>query len=185
MELLEDRTVMSTLPIPVVGSTAQILTDGTASANLPYNVSPTVAVDPLDPTKIVEVHATFVNNASPKFWELQGNYSNDGEVGPGRRFHSTVASTLASTLTDPGTYLGDGINNRSTPFLQITDPQVAFDRNHRFYVVESQHSDPTAATTSGAIVLQRFDFSGSTPTQAWLGRRMSIPSLELTIPSIP
>src|SRR6202011_5500459 len=63
----------------------------------------------------------------------------------------------------------DGINNQVTPFLQITDPQVAFDRNHRFYVVSSEHSDPTFTTTSGAIILQRFDFSSAIPTQAPFG----------------
>ncbi len=139
VEMLEERTVMSALPPAVVGSIAATMSTG------PSNTSPTVVVDPLDPTKIVEVHATHPA-ANANAWDVSGNYSTD----QGRTWHAFLA---AVPLTDPSTPNG-------LPFAQIVDPSVAFDRNHHFYVVSAEEN---AALTSGAIVLQRFNFAGTAP----------------------
>ena len=44
--------------------------------------------------------------------------------------------------------------------MQSTDAQVTFDRSEDFYVVRSEHN---AANTSGALVLDKFDYSGASP----------------------
>src|SRR5206468_3394225 len=52
--------------------------------------------------------------------------------------------------------------NPVVAFTQSTDASVAFDRNHNFYVVFSEHTGDSA---DGAIVLQKFNVSGGTVTQ--------------------
>src|SRR5262249_28238510 len=47
------------------------------------------------------------------------------------------------------------------PYPMATDPSVAFDRNERLYVLQSQH---TTDNLNGALVLNTFDFSGNAPT---------------------
>ncbi len=111
------------------------------ATNLGAGLSPTVAVDPLDPTKIVEVQAVEAKTNS----SVAGVYS----VDEGRTW---TAFTVTTSLADPA----------GGSFLQTTDSDVVFDRNHHFYVVSSEHN---AANTSGAIVMQRFDFTGTTPLQ--------------------
>ncbi len=156
VEMLEDRLVMSTLPGAVVGSSALNLESLTplpgGPAVRPNSVSPTVVIDPLDSTKIVEVHTTFRTDFITPEWVLEGNFSTDA----GRTWNFF---TVANPITDPATV------NPIVPFSQITDPNVAFDRNHHFYVVSSEHNAPGAGPTSGAIVLQRFDFTGTTPVK--------------------
>jgi len=190
VELLEDRTLLSTLPAAVVGSTAFNLETiapaawGGASIRT-QTTSPTVVVDPLDPTKIVEVHATFLSSdlipgtnqpliygdqpGSPSVtgvasisnvpqWVLEGSYSSD----EGRTW---TWFSVSQAITDPALVPPDGF----FPFTVIEAPSVAFDRNHHFYVVSAQHNQPGVGVSggqthvSGAIVMQRFDFSGATP----------------------
>src|SRR5688572_23205778 len=80
VEMLEERMVMSTLPPAVVGP--QTFNLGNLTPNpgeRPQSLNPTVAIDPLDPNKIVEVHATYFvprNGATPHYI-LEGSYSLD------------------------------------------------------------------------------------------------------------
>ena len=48
-----------------------------------------------------------------------------------------------------------------SPTRKQTNPSVGFDRNGNFYVLESQHN---TGNTSGAIVLEKYDFTTGTPT---------------------
>ena len=87
---------------------------------------------------------------APARYYIDGNFSTD----EGRTWTSF---NVALPLLDPAV-----LQTVTTYYVQITDVSVAFDRNHHFYVVSSEHN---AAFTSGAIVLQRFDFSGTVPIQ--------------------
>src|SRR5262245_41541011 len=80
IEMLEDRTVMSALPAAVVGPTALALAPTIPTAqnsSTPFNTSPTLAIDPLNPNNLVEVHTTFNSKANPPFWSLEGDYTTD------------------------------------------------------------------------------------------------------------
>jgi subtilisin-like proprotein convertase family protein len=150
VEMLEDRTVLSTLPPAVVGSTALNLETLAGAAGRANSIGPNVVVDPLDASKIVEVHTTFHTNTVPQQWIVEGDFSRD----EGRTWNFF---TVATPLADPALV--------ATPFVEITDPAIAYDRNHHFYVVESQHNSFSTGTTSGALVFQRFDFSGNSPVR--------------------
>ena len=48
----------------------------------------------------------------------------------------------------------------TVPYLQITNPSLSFDRNGNFYVMLDEHN---GGGTSGAIVLEKFAFTGDAP----------------------
>ena len=107
-------------------------------------------VDPLDPLKIISV---WVNNDTadipvpgPQVF-FEGNYSVDG----GQTWTPFQDSVV---LPDPNT------NNPVVPYLQMTNPSLSFDRNGNFYVMLDEHN---AGGTSGAIVLEKFAFTGDAP----------------------
>ena len=110
-----------------------------------------MAVDPLDPQKIVSV---WVNNDTPDIAAptpqvfLEGGYSVNG----GQSWASFTGVSLV--LADPNT------TNPTVPYLQVTNPSVSFDRNGNFYVLSDQHN---SGGTSGAIVLQKYAFTGDAP----------------------
>src|SRR4051812_12124310 len=74
VELLEDRTVMSTLPAATVQDLALALSP---TANRTTAIGPTLAVDPLDPHKIIEVHSVFRTDLLPARWVIEGAFSLD------------------------------------------------------------------------------------------------------------
>ena len=115
--------------------------------------SSTVAVDPLDPRKIVTV---WVNNDTadipapgPQVF-VEGDYSVNG----GQTWASFQASVV---LPDPNT------TNPTVPYLQITNPSLSFDRNGNFYVLLDEHN---GGGTSGAIVLEKYAFTADAPVSA-------------------
>src|SRR5262249_8205497 len=124
VELLEDRTVMSTLPAANVQDLALGLSP---LANRSNAIGPTLAVDTLDPHKILAVDSVLRTDLVPNRWVVEGAYSLD----EGRTWTSVF---LVDALADPN------LSQASfTPFAQLTDTYVAWDRNHHFYIVESQH----------------------------------------------
>ena len=109
-----------------------------------------VEVDPLDPLKVISV---WVNNDTadiptpgPQVF-VEGDYSVDG----GQTWTAFQDSVV---LLDPNT------TNPTVPYLQITNPSLSFDRNGNFYVLLDEHN---GGGTSGAIVLQKFAFTGDAP----------------------
>src|SRR5262249_51366469 len=80
---------------------------------------------------------------------VEGAYTSDG----GQTWNFLL---LPFNLPDPTT------SNPVKPFHEATNANVAFDRNESAYVVYSEHADNNA---SGAIVLQKYDFSGGSPAQ--------------------
>jgi hypothetical protein len=143
LEALEPRTLLSTLLPPSVlqGSQSFISYNGDGNGN---ESSPTIAVDPLNPNKMVA--AWVLNN--PKLAPgptvfVQAAYSSNG----GNTWSSLFSEDLIRNPT---------ATSAPIDFTTSTDPSVAFDHNEHIYVLESQQ-----AGSSGALVLNTFDFSGN------------------------
>src|SRR5262249_23603029 len=69
----------------------------------------------------------------------------------------STTPVAVNNLVDPTSF--------STPQAQFTQNEhvsVSYDRLHNFYLVSAQHNN---ANDSGAIVLSKFNFSGSAPTR--------------------
>ena len=157
VEGLESRTLLATIPGPVATSTPlanlSLTMDNGPGAQ---EDSPVVAVDPLDPEKVISV---WVNNdtadiaaPTPQVF-LEGEYSvNNGQTW-------TAFNSVSFVLPDPNT------TNPTVPYLQVTNPSVSFDRNGNFYVLADQHN---SGGTSGALVLQKYSFTGDAPVAARL-----------------
>jgi subtilisin-like proprotein convertase family protein len=140
LEQLEDRMAPSVTPVlPEVTVTSASTIGG--------GFSPQIAVDPTNALKIVEVHATNSNT-------LAGSYSVDG----GTTWNGFV---LPANIKDENIYVPPF--TPSTPLAIASNPSVTWDRDGFFYVVRAEHD---AANTSGAIVLDKFDFSGGSPILA-------------------
>ena len=151
LEGLEARTLLATIPVaaptnsPLVNLSLPMNNGPGAQEN-----SPIVAVDPLNPQKIVSV---WVNDDTadipapgPQVF-VEGDYSVNG----GQTWASFSASVV---LFDPNT------TNPTVPYLQITNPSLSFDRNGNFYVLLDEHN---GGGTSGAIVLEKYAFTADAP----------------------
>jgi subtilisin-like proprotein convertase family protein len=154
LETLEDRTVLSIIPTPVVGNYADISTT-TASfggASNPTNhTEPAIAVDPIDPTKAITVYTVNTDADMLSPFKVEAQYTRDG----GKTWLPLFQSFMEP---DPAT------NNPIKPFQQATDASVAFDANNQAYVLYYEHGPgaPTS-TSSGNLILRRFDFTTSVP----------------------
>jgi subtilisin-like proprotein convertase family protein len=124
--------------------------------------STTVAIDPTNPSKIM---AFWVDNdpslgiTGPPYAVqsvLEGVYSING------------GQTWSVLFSEPGTFPGPNPilidpNTGPTnpiPYTLVTNPSVAFDRSENVYVLDSYHN---LAGSSGALILQKFNFSGDAP----------------------
>ena len=64
------------------------------------------------------------------------------------------------SVLDPAT------SNPVVSFGYQTEPSLGFDASHNFYYMTAYHNAADLATSSsGALVLQKYDFSGSLPIQ--------------------
>jgi len=151
LENLELRTLLATIPAPAPTTSPLInLSQPVGNGGAAQEDSPIVAVDPLDPLKIV---SAWVNNDTadipspgPQVF-VEGDYSVDG----GQTWTPFADSVV---LLDPNT------TNPTVPYLQITNPSLSFDRSGNFYVLLDEHN---AAGSSGAFVLEKFAFTGDAP----------------------
>ena len=153
LEGLELRTLLSTLPAATLTTSSPMELSGDMGNGPNANEdSPVVAIDPLNPLKMVEV---WVNNDTPDILYppftqvfIEGEYTlNGGQTWADFGFPEVE-------LPDPNTF------NPTYPYQQQTNPSIAFDRNGNFYLLVEQHN---AAGTSGALVLEKFAFTGDTP----------------------
>ncbi len=154
LELLEDRTLMSVLPAPTVIDRINLSSLGGSTSTSSNESTPSVAIDPLNPQKMVAVYTRFDSTLPRQQVVVEGVYSNDGGQ-----------SWLALPMPIPRDF-GNLIDPNSTvaapaPFPQNTDANVAFDRQGNVYILYAAH---TADNSAGALVLQKYNFSGTAPT---------------------
>lgn len=166
VEGLESRTLLATIPgstIPgPVDTSTPLVNLSTTMGNGPgiQEDSPVVAVDPLDPEKVISV---WVNNdtadiaaPTPQVF-LEGEYS----VNSGQTW--TAFNSVSFVLPDPNT------TNPTVPYLQVTNPSVSFDRNGNFYVLADQHNSggSSGASSSKVLFYGRCSSRGSTSSADW------------------
>ena len=158
LESLERRALMAVLPPVTV--TGQLNISG-GSGN---QVSPSVAIDPNNPQKLVSVWvddnpANAMNNGqTPVF--IQGAFTING----GQSW--TPLSGLNNTQIDFNR------NQNGGPFFmpRVTDASVAFGPGDQFYVLSMLHND---ADASGEVQLQKYDFAGVNATLKTLAPNIS------------
>src|SRR5438067_7004579 len=145
LEALEDRALFAVLP-PALVSNA-----GTIATSTLSGFSPNVALDPVNPLKMIEVHTTGSL--------LVANYSTDGGQSWTTFINPVPASPGLRNLPDP-TLNPPPPPNPPVRFSTVTNPTVAIDRAENVYIVDAEHN---AANTVGALVLQRWRFTGGGP----------------------
>src|SRR5262249_55986530 len=124
LEALEDRTLLAVLPTPIVSSRADISVTGGNNNN---NSNPTIAVDPVDATKVVSVYTRRDTDLGMNNRVIvEGRYSTDGGVTWSTSFGPN-ALAIPAKLTDPTTSA-----TNPQPFSSVTDISVAFDRANNF-----------------------------------------------------
>ena len=161
LEALEVRSLMAVLPPATVNGQVNLSNPaGAASLVTSNETSPSVAVDPADPRKLISVWtrndptAGISNGQTPIF--VEGAYTADG----GTTWNPLPGLTnLANGVPD----FAQAQDRGPRYFAQATDPTVAFDRADQAYVAFSLHSGGNA---SGEVVLAKFDFAGMVPTGA-------------------
>jgi subtilisin-like proprotein convertase family protein len=144
LEHLEDRTLLSVLPPPTV--TGQVNVSATAG----NSNTPSIAIDPTDPNKMAAVFTNHQVINGVDFIRIQAAYSNNGG-------QNWLSLGVPPNLIDP---LSPATN--PAPFFESTDASVGFDRDHNIYITYAEHSQ---GNTSGAIVLQKYDFSTAAAAQ--------------------
>jgi subtilisin-like proprotein convertase family protein len=163
LERLEERTLLAVLP-PVSVSSQIDISDPAGLLNNGNNgnqTAPQVAIDPTAPQDMVAVWVTDSlanqpnpnNNQTPVF--VQGAVStNAGQTW-------TSFSDL-NGFSDSRIDFNQSQQNGPIFMSQVTDPTVAFDAQHNFYVVDSPHA---ANFSSGEVALNKFHFAvGGGPT---------------------
>ena len=162
IDTLEPRTLMAALPATVFNTTPaqnavlpNYETNGASNVSAGGTVSddssPSIAIDPLDPLKMVSTWTRNQPNAAPGQTEfVQYGISTDG----GKIW--TNEGRVSGFLFDPTT---SGTSLKQ--FAQQTDASVEFDRNGSFYILFSEHN---AGNAIGALRLMKYDFKGNAPT---------------------
>ncbi|MFL5242005.1 MAG: proprotein convertase P-domain-containing protein [Gemmataceae bacterium] len=151
LEQLEDRCLLSVLPPPLVSGQTPITGLTFAFNGTTDNQNtPSVAVDPLNPLHLATVFGEHVVTPSGESIFLNGAFSSDGG-------HTWSQISIPSNDLDPTT------TNPTIPFTQTTDPTIAFDRNHNFYISYLEHN---AASTAGEVVVAKYSFGSTFPTGA-------------------
>jgi subtilisin-like proprotein convertase family protein len=170
LEGLEARTLLATTPaVTATGVPVALSPFGTQQpfdgqdTNFPYgNVttsgnanSPTVAIDPYDPSKLFAVWGLDLSTLTPPptivTAVVEAAYSSNGGT------TWTGLGEINLPLTDAATI----DSNPPTPYAQVTEPNVAFDASGNAYVLTLQSTGPA----DGALVLSKWNFTGSAPVQ--------------------
>jgi subtilisin-like proprotein convertase family protein len=155
VELLEDRTLLSVLPPPVI-SNQQALSATFPTTPLSDHplIGAQVMVDPYNPNDVVATASYDPNFPDP----LKG-------VVPGLRIWYSIDAGASwsnpisvNNLLDPNSFAT--ATAPQLPFSQNEHASLAFDTLHNFYIVSSEHDN---ANTSGAIALLKYSFSGGIP----------------------
>lgn len=147
LDSLEPRTLMATSPLPIVSNQAGITTSGT---NLDDS-NPWVAVDPLNPQKLVTVYTHRDANNGTVTISARAASSTDG----GRTWNPLQ---LPPNRLDPST------SNPTVPYTTAYGSGVAFDRNENVYIGVLEVDSTDGAARSGVVLVNKFNFSGGAPT---------------------
>ena len=164
LESLEARTLLAVLPPIVHDPNAPLPIDLAKTASgLPGDNSttsnesaPTIAIDPVNPQKLVAVWSRSDSSFTGDTKVIaEGAYSTDGGI------------TWTGIGVEP-VVLPDPVSSATPParFAEVTDVSVAFDRSENFYVLSSQHA---TNDQTGALTLERYNFSGASPSGDQLG----------------
>src|SRR5262249_4079738 len=122
--------------------------------------NPQIAVDPLDPQRAVSVWFDRILPVptSPPRVVAEGAFTTNGG-------QTWLNFFLPPNLIDPGS---SPMNPQ--PYDHATMPSVGFDRNHNFYVVYAEHNNDVGAgyVSTGAVILQKYDFTSGVPVKITL-----------------
>ena len=149
-EVLETRTLLATTPAPAaIGGLDNLTNLGSVTSATGGNAnSPTIEIDPYDPQHLVAVWSVDEQTESPVPYTtsvVEAAVSTDGGS------DWTLLGGVATPQLDPLT-----INSTPPePYTQVTEPTLAFDANHDFYVSTLQ----STSSSDGAIYLTGFNFS--------------------------
>ena len=156
LEILEGRELLSTLPSPV--ATQQSLV-GFSDSGQGNSSSPSVAVDPVDPNKLIAAWTTNDPTHKPDGTNgqvttyAQAAYSTNG----GQTWTSLLSGSSAVNLQDDFS-VAPPTNAPQPHFAQTTDASVAIGPDETAYLLTSSHTG-----ASGVLDLQRWDFTGNAP----------------------
>jgi hypothetical protein len=158
IEALEERALMAVLPSAIVN--AQVPVNPTSGAGSANQFSPSIAVDPTNPSHLVAVWSVIdppnLRTPGPLVID-RGAFSLNGGT-------SWTTFTPSPTVLDPTSTTGKALD-------QQTDNQVAFDHNGNFYVLTDQHN---ADNGTGFLFLNKFNLNSglsrtinNNPVFAW------------------
>jgi subtilisin-like proprotein convertase family protein len=182
LEGLERRALMATIPAAAATGSIQNLSammGNIGGVNASMNSSQ-VVVDPHDPSKMVAVWQD--NDPTMAAVTLNGfvvaveaAYSVDS----GQTWLPLFAEpTNTAGLPTQPFLLNPATSGPTVPYAYQTNPNVGFDNSDNFYILTEYSSGGAAgaAASSGALVLQKYNFSGSTPTTNPQGTPPNTPS---------
>ena len=156
LEALEDRTLMDgSLPLPTVAGWANVSNPGNAVDDNSHESSPSIVVNPLDSQKLVAVWTRVDTDPDPDLITVEAAFSANGGA-------NWTRLNLGGRLINPTSAADD-----PQFFPRATDGQVGFDRDNNVYVLVSQHTDDNGV---GALLLNKFNFSGGSPTTVFTNR---------------
>ena len=158
LDWLEARTLLSTLPSALTQGQYVV---GLSDSGQGNSSSPSVAVDPLNPDKLIAAWTTYDPNHKLDGTNgqvttyVQGAYSLDG----GQTWAELPNDEAADIQTD---FSVAPVTSGPQPnFSQTTDATVGFGRDETAYLLSSTHSG-----TGGVLDLQKWDFSAATASAA-------------------
>ena len=171
MEGLEVRALLATIPAAVTSGSLQNLSTMMGNIGGTLNVgtnSTEEVVDPQDPSKIVAVWD--VNDTTMAAVTVGGEVT---AVEAAYTVHG--GQTWVALFSEPTNVVGlpsqpsllnPATSGPTVPYAYQTNPDVGFDNSNNFYILTEYSSGAAAGgvASSGALVLQRYDFSGSIPT---------------------
>jgi len=144
LESLEARALMATAPLPIVANQTSV----SFGSEKRDDSSPWVAIDPINPLKMVAVFTTRDTSSGQTIIFSQAQATTDG----GKHWSSVG---LPGNLGDPTT------SNPVKAFSQAKASGVGFDRSENVYIGILEVND---AGNAGAAVVQKYNFSGGSPS---------------------
>src|SRR5262249_6406662 len=132
---------------------------------------PTIVIDPQNSQNMVSVFTRNQTGGDSSFFAEPN--TNTGPQVPiyVRASYSTNGRVTWNAVRLPNQGRTDFSQDQTSGpkfFAQITDPSVAFDGQHNFYITYEAH---TPTFNAGEILLQKYDFSGTAPTRTITDKR--------------